>query len=156
MVVDDGEHVAVEQHRLAAETTTQRIRDGQSHHQTGHRRRRREVESRVSELDVARGDRNGRPSGELHHVDAILIVDLDEHVVGLDGGVVDDDGTVPAASDEVPARFQVDLPPGVGSGCHRDPHAGMRVMTALTAEMATLAEARGEPAGEVARSSSPP
>jgi hypothetical protein len=140
MLVDDCDHVAVERHRLTAEPATQRIRQGQSDHQTGHRGRRYQVESRFADLDVAARGRDGHSAGELDHVDAAVVVDLEQHVVGLHGRVVDRDGAVPRPAHEMPAGFEFDLPPGVGAGSYSDPHAGMRVATALTTESAVRGE----------------
>ncbi|HZB41905.1 MAG TPA: hypothetical protein VE487_13125 [Ilumatobacter sp.] len=148
MVVDDCHHVAVEHNRLTAEPTTHRIRQGQSDHQPSHRRRRYQIESRIAELDVAARGRDGHSAGELDHVDAAVVVDLEQHVVGLHGRVVDDDGAVPRPPDEVPAGFEFDLPPGVGAGSHSDPHARMRVATALTTESAVHGESSREAAGD--------
>jgi hypothetical protein len=71
---------------------------------------------------------------DVDDVDAASLVDPQQDVVGLDGRVVDDYGAVPRATHQMTARFQFDLPPGVGASCHRDLHDGMRVATALGAE----------------------
>src|SRR5688572_8021139 len=125
MYVDDAERVDLHQHRLAA-ATVQWVRHGHSQHQSCNARPGPKIEPRVTDIDVTRRGCDRCSPCELENVEVAMTVDLQQHVVRLDGRVVDDDGAVPRSPDEMPARLQLRPPTRVGSRRHVDPHGAMR------------------------------
>jgi hypothetical protein len=128
MVVDDRQRVNAQDDRFAA-APTQRIGHGDAKHQPAGRTPGSEIESRIADIDVRSRiatHRQRHSPRELEDVEATVLVDRQQHVVRFDRRVFDHHVAMPGSPDEMPARPQFDLPPGIRASCQCNPHDIMR------------------------------
>src|SRR4051812_9583552 len=87
-----------------------------------------QIEPTVADLDVTRRHPDRQPTGELDHVDPI-VVDLQERMMGLDCRIVDRDPARSTSTHQMPAGRQLDTLPCIRARRHRYLHNPMRVVT---------------------------